>query len=70
MAEASGWAVISNTGNIFVKSVSDTRRAAIVNWLVVEHYVPIGSHHRDADIERMWEHFGSRSVCKEVKISG
>ena len=52
-AEAEGWAVVEN-GEINVKTVSPTRRAAIVNWLVVDHDVMITRHTADRTIEAEW----------------
>jgi hypothetical protein len=47
-----GWAVIDDNG-IDVKTVSPTRRAAIVNWLVT-HGAMILTTHSDQDIEDIW----------------
>lgn len=48
-----GWAVIDN-GDIKVRTVSDTRRAAIVNWLVTERSQFIYGSDSDEHIERLW----------------
>ncbi len=55
MTEA--FAVVKND-QIDVCTVSDTRRAAIVNWLVVSARprVMIFSSFTDEHIERLWEH--------------
>lgn len=69
MTEATGWAVLAPGAQIFVKSVSDTRRAAIINWLVSEKKQSITVYHGDAQIEAMWKHFGAYVDCREVTIS-
>lgn len=53
MTDAIGWAVIDN-GDIRVKTISNTRRAAIVNWLVTERGCAIYGGTSDPQIERMW----------------
>lgn len=47
-----GWAVIDGSGNVLVRTVSDTRRAAIVNWLVTVLRIMIMNSESDEDIER------------------
>ena len=64
-----GWAVIDAAGKIFVKTVSDTRRAAIINYLMVEKQVSITALHTDEDIESLWAHFGKHVLCTTVLIS-
>lgn len=63
-----GWAVRTICG-IDTFTVSATRRAAIVNWLVAgEHNqrrVMIFAHHDDALIERRWAS-RSRNLLAEV----
>lgn len=51
---AEGWAVTTSNGDIEVSTVSPTRRAAIVNWLVVACSIMIRNSHSDADIEEIW----------------
>jgi hypothetical protein len=51
--EAIAWAVIDG-GKIKVKTVSDTRRAAMVNWLVTEREIYITANMSDEQIERLW----------------
>jgi hypothetical protein len=68
MSETKGWAVIKND-HIYVKTVSDTRRAAIINWLVTEKQVIVKAYNTDADIEDMWRHFGQYVDCRPVTIS-
>jgi hypothetical protein len=69
MAEATGWAVVTLSGNIFVKTISDTRRAAIVNWLVTEHRHLVMNSDTDEDIESMWCHYGRHVDCRRVRIT-
>lgn len=51
--DAIGWAVIEK-GAIKVRTVSDTRRAAMVNFLITERNTMIYSSATDEQIERMW----------------
>lgn len=67
MSEEIGWAVIS--GRILVNTISETRRAAIVNYLVTKHGTPITNAWTDEDIERCWAHWGAYSQCQQVRIS-
>ncbi len=68
--KAEGWAVVSK-GKILVRTVSDTRRAAIVNWLVTERQILVMASWTDEDIERMW-HSSNRgdtqTICTTVSI--
>lgn len=50
---ATGWAVIHGE-TILTKTVSDTQRAAIVNWLVTDAGRMILASHSDEEINRMW----------------
>ncbi len=60
--KAEGYAVIGDSG-IDVLTVSTTRRAAIVNWLVVNTRISIVNNTTDEQIERLWnEHSGGATV--------
>jgi hypothetical protein len=50
---STGWAVVVN-GAIDIDTVSETRRAAIVNWLV-RNGRPVYIWTTDAEIERAWD---------------
>lgn len=65
MVWAEGWAVIDGSG-INVRTVSDSRRAAIVNWLVTNGYM-ILAHHTDEEIERLWEQAGGGGLHVKVQ---
>ena len=67
MSDEMGWAVIA--GRILVNTVSETRRAAIVNYLVTKHGMAITNAWTDEDIERCWAHWGARSQCQPVRIT-
>lgn len=69
MTEAIGWAVVASGARIYVRTVSDTRRAAIINWLVTEKHQSITMFHGDEQIERMWKHHGAYVDCRQVTIS-
>lgn len=53
MSGVTGWAVKTPAG-ISVATVSPTRRAAIVNWLMAACNISVFQGHTDADIEHMW----------------
>lgn len=53
IARAECWVVWDARGPL-VNTVSDTRRAAIVNWLVTETGMMVTQAHDDVDIENAW----------------
>ncbi len=63
-----GYAVILDN-KIDVKTVSPTRRAAKVNWLVVNMLCPIYTTTTDDQIEQMWSDLASGAFVAEVTIS-
>lgn len=69
MPACEGWAVTAMNGEIYIKTVSDTRRAAIINWLVTEKNCIVKAYHTDADIEQMWKHFGQYAYVEPVIVS-
>jgi len=62
------WAVIDN-GGINIRSVSPTRRAALVNWLVVERQLQATIFATDDDIERMWEANKGDAAATKVAVT-
>ncbi len=60
------WAV-KEGDKINIRTVSDTRRAAIVNWLVVVPRVMIYNHMTDAEIESLWKH--RPGVAEIIKVN-
>lgn len=67
-ATAHGWAIMaSNT--IDVRTVSEARRAAIINWLVIEKTQWVTNNHTDAQVEEMWERFRKGADVVRVTIS-
>lgn len=65
---AHGWAVVRK-GFIDVRTVADTRRAAIVNWLVTEAGTMITNMHSDEDIEAIWHaKIDDKTICTVVSI--
>jgi hypothetical protein len=66
-----GWAVCKG-GRIDIRTVSETRRAAVVNWLLVGAAVPVNANCSDGEIERLWmQHHALHKasvtkVCVEV----
>ena len=54
---------------IDVRTVSDTRHAAIVNWLVVECLCPIYTSTTDEQIEQIWSERSGDAFIAAVEIS-
>lgn len=68
MWRANAWAVVDN-GGINVRSVSPTRRAALVNWLVTERQLQATIFATDDDIERMWQANKGDALVSEVAVT-
>lgn len=67
--EVSGWAVVEPGGFINIRTVCESRRAALVNWLVTEKKLFITVFDTDDAIERWWgTHSGDRT-CSTVVVS-
>lgn len=68
MTTAKGWAVIKH-GLIDMKTVADTRRAAIVNWLYLEGTM-VYRWTTDDEIDDMWERAVSwaRELHAEISV--
>ena len=55
MSIVSGWAIKEGgTNKILPNTVSATRRAAIVNWLVTAVQLPVTNDWSDEQIEQVW----------------
>jgi len=63
-----GWGVVGRAG-LIVKTISDTRRAAIVNWLVTDAHILLLQSHTDADIERLWNEYREDATVERVRIA-
>lgn len=63
---ARGYAAVSSAGEILVNTVSETERAAKVNWLVVCGQIPITCMHSDDDIHRLFEEWGVAVVSVRI----
>jgi hypothetical protein len=61
------WGVIDDEG-LKVRTVSDTRRAAIINWLVTEAGVLITSFHSDDQINAIWDAKCGDALVRPVRI--
>lgn len=62
-----GWAVVER-GEVNIRTVSDTRRAAIVNWLVVDRRVLVTTAMADHQIERLWQDMAGLAECMTVEV--
>jgi hypothetical protein len=67
-AVAQGWAVVTDF-KIDINTVSETRRGALVNWLVRVAGIMIYQWHTDEEIETLW-HKVSRpnQICTIVNV--
>lgn len=69
--EARGWAVVTNQ-TIDVRTVADTKRAAIVNWLVAGqgNGMPriVLATHNDGEIEKMWQVLSGKYGATVVEV--
>ncbi len=63
----SGWGVVDADG-VNVRTISVTRIAAIVNWLVVERQQRISNWHTDVQIETIWNAERGEAVAMQVRI--
>ena len=66
--KAAAYAVVENE-KIDVRTVSETRRAAIVNWLVVSRRIPIFLGTTDEEIEEIWDKFSGDAIVVGVEVS-
>ncbi len=62
-----GWAVLTNEG-IDMRTVSDTRRAAIVNWLAVSASILMLAWMNDEYIEKLWQEHRGNVRAIPVKV--
>lgn len=64
----SGWAVVEDD-TILINTVSETRRAAVVNFLIVNRRLPISTNAPDADIFSMFENVRHGAELTMVTVS-
>lgn len=62
-----GWAVVQNDC-IDIKTVHDSRRGAIVNWLWL-HGMAITQATTDEQIELMWERYAPAETVRVAEVS-
>ena len=65
--KAPAFAVIVDD-EIDVRTVSDTRRDAIVNWLVVERSILVMNSTTDEQIEQLWGEHRGKATVEPVEI--
>jgi len=65
---AFGYAVIDEKGEVLIKTVSDSQRAAKLNWLVAVARVWINDVTTDVEINRAWLHNKGDAECVRVQI--
>lgn len=62
-----GWGVVDRNG-LNIRTVSPTRRAAIVNWLVVEAGCAILASHTDGHINALWDAHRGEALIKPIRM--
>lgn len=62
-----GWAVQDGRGCVLMRTVSDTRRAAIINWLCTEAGLLATQFARDEQVEQAWK--AKRGAARAVQVS-
>lgn len=65
---AAGWAILDRN-HIKIRTVSDTRRAAIVNWLCTEKGVLVHNGTTDEQIEAAWHAECGDAICTTVDVN-
>lgn len=68
VASKTGWGVVDRDG-INIRTVSDTRRAAIINWLVTEARTMISNAHEDDHINALWDAQRGDAIVTPIVIS-
>lgn len=66
--ETRGWAVVQD-GKIMVRTVSPTRRAAIVNWLYTYGGRTVLDRHSDKEIDAMWLTATAKSAVTVCEVT-
>ena len=61
------WAIIE-FDEIKVPTISESRRAAIINWLVVHHHLMVLNSMTDDEIDKMWELYKGHADAKQVSL--
>jgi hypothetical protein len=62
-----GFAAVDFRGQILIKTVSETRRAAMVNWLVTEGRVMVFRDSTDAEIEEDFLNFCAKKGLASIE---
>lgn len=60
---------VQDKGGINIRTVSPTRIAAMVNWLLVEARVLILRGSPDAEVERLWEKYRDGAELVPVTVA-
>lgn len=60
------WGVVDDDG-LNVRTVSDTRRAAIINWLVTNAGVMIMDTHTDEHINALWDANCGEAMVRPIR---
>ncbi len=68
MITGKGWAIVHKR-TLLVETVSPTRRAAIVNWLVVYAKKWVSNATTDAEIEDMWSALHVKEQVRTTEVA-
>jgi len=68
MTAAHGWAVVDMSG-INVRTVSPSRRGALVNWLIAAHRMVLMGNVTDEQVEQLWQAKSGDAMVVEVDIT-
>lgn len=66
---AGAWAVVDPSGHIMTRTISDARRAAIVNWLCTERSILTTQLAFDRQIEMMWEKLKGKYTVELITVA-
>lgn len=62
-----GFGIVEFDG-LDMRTVSPTRRATIINWLVVQANQMISSRHTDEQIESLWDEHRGEAMVRPVRV--
>lgn len=61
------WGVVDHNG-LNVRTISNSRKAAVINWLVVEAGRFISTSHSDEHINAMWDAERGEASVKPLRV--
>ena len=64
-----GWAVAGSNDQVDMRTVSDTRRAALVNWLVAGVGIGVFASTTDEQIENAWNMMSKKLGTRVIEVN-